>query len=210
MTITTCSIASRLRPAGQTAAARCTTFLAPLEQLLSASAAAALPIPARNRRRETSTGCTRTSHQSARSRQRSDRRRARAPILRDLDRPPAWDQVPDGPSDRGTRQTVAVTSFRRVPLAPVLDGICLALFVALGRESHRIGRGVGWYFTVLWPFGVGWFVTALVVGLYTASTRPWLRLTVTWLAGIANALVLRGAVPNPRAFSTFAVVGFLL
>ena len=104
---------------------------------------------------------------------------------------------------------MAVTSFRRVPLAPVLDGICLALFVVLGRESHRIGRGVGWYFTVLWPFVVGWFVTALVVGLYTASTRPWLRLTVTWLAGIAIALVLRAVFTNRESFSTFAVVVYL-
>src|SRR2546423_1621518 len=98
---------------------------------------------------------------------------------------------PDERAHRGVRQTGGVTPPPPLPLAPAIDAVCLALFVALGRESHGIGRSVGWFFTVLWPFAVGWFAVAVAVRLYTSGTRPWLRLTVAWIAGLALALVLR-------------------
>jgi hypothetical protein len=96
-----------------------------------------------------------------------------------------------------------------MPVAPAIDAVCLALFVALGRESHGIGRSVGWFFTVLWPFAAGWFAVALAVRLYTSATRPWLRLTVTWIAGLAVGLALRSAFTHRASFSTFAVVVYV-
>lgn len=98
---------------------------------------------------------------------------------------------------------------RRSLLAPLLDAICLALFVALGRESHGIGRGPGWFFEVLWPFAVGWFVIAAIVGLYTAPARPWLRLTFTWITGIAVGLALRAGITHRGSLSTFAIVVYV-
>jgi hypothetical protein len=98
---------------------------------------------------------------------------------------------------------------RPLSFAPALDAVCLAVFVALGRESHGIGRGVGWFFTVLWPFAVGWFAVALAAGLYTARTRPWRRLTVTWIAGLAAGLVLRSVFTHRASFSTFAIVVYV-
>src|SRR4051812_9760547 len=107
------------------------------------------------------------------------------------------------------RQTEAVTRARTMPLAPVLDAVCLSLFVGLGRESHGIGRGVGWFFTVLWPFALGWFAVALAVGLYSARTRVWSRLAATWIAGIGIGLILRAVFTHRASLSTFAVVVYV-
>ena len=98
---------------------------------------------------------------------------------------------------------------RRSLLSPLLDAMCLALFVGIGRESHGIGRGAGWFFTVFWPFAVGWFVVAALAGLYTATGRPWARLAVTWIAGIALSLMLRDAITHRGSFNTFAVVVYV-
>src|SRR5581483_11708617 len=76
---------------------------------------------------------------------------------------------------------------QRSLLAPLLDAICLALFVALGRESHGIGRGPGWFVEVLWPFAVGWFVVAVIV----------------------VGLALRAGVTHRGSLSTFAIVVYV-
>lgn len=102
-----------------------------------------------------------------------------------------------------------MTTSRPFPVAPVFDLLCLAVFVALGRESHGIGRGAGWYFTVLWPFALGWFAVAIAVGLYTRANRPWQRLSVTWVLGVALALVLRAVFTHRGSFSTFAIVAYV-
>jgi hypothetical protein len=99
--------------------------------------------------------------------------------------------------------------FRTPSRAVVLDAVCLAVFVALGRESHGIGRGIGWFFTVLWPFALGWFTVAFAAGLYSNSTRPWRRLTITWIAGLAAGLVLRSVFTHRASFSTFAIVVYV-
>jgi hypothetical protein len=94
-------------------------------------------------------------------------------------------------------------------LAPVLDLAALALFVAIGRESHGIGSGLGWYVKVLWPFVAGWFAVALVVRLYTATSQPWVRLVTTWGLGIALGLVLRAGITHRESLSTFTVVVYV-
>jgi Protein of unknown function (DUF3054) len=94
----------------------------------------------------------------------------------------------------------------RVRYAPVVDAICILVFVLVGRGRHEIDEGVGWFFTVLWPLYVGWFGVALATRLYTRRRGIWLALTVTWLGGIAIAAVLRGAFTDRPYVSIFTVI----
>ena len=89
------------------------------------------------------------------------------------------------------------------------DAACLALFVALGRASHDISSGAGWYFTVLWPFLVGWFVVALALQLYRGPLDRWVILACTWVAGSVIGLVLRAAVTHRGTPIAFIIVAFL-
>jgi len=100
-------------------------------------------------------------------------------------------------------------------IAIAADLACLALFVVLGRESHDITSGVTWYLTVLWPFLVGWFAAALAFRLYTSWPSRWVRVGLTWGAGIGIALVLRAAITGrdtPIAFIivAYAFIGFAI
>lgn len=92
--------------------------------------------------------------------------------------------------------------------APVIDLACLALFVLIGRGRHDISDGIGWFFGVLWPLALGWFAAAIATRLYTDTSRPWLRLTGTWVFGMTLALVVRGLVLGRQPVSTFALVLF--
>ena len=92
-------------------------------------------------------------------------------------------------------------------LAPVFDGLCLALFVLLGRDQHHIGGGLEWFLTVLWPLAVGWLVGALATRMYTrADPRWWLRLAGTLVIAVLIGGVLRWAFTNRDAYSVFTVV----
>ncbi len=94
-------------------------------------------------------------------------------------------------------------------LAIGLDAVCLALFVALGRASHDISSGVGWYLTVLWPFLVGWFVVAVALQLYRAPLDRWVILACTWVAGSVIGLVLRASVTHRNTPVAFIIVTFI-
>jgi FtsH-binding integral membrane protein len=93
-------------------------------------------------------------------------------------------------------------------IAAAADALCLGLFVALGRESHEINSGIGWYLTVLWPFLVGWFAVALALRLYTSSSNRRIMLAYTWASGIAVALVLRGVVTRRDTPVAFVIVAY--
>jgi hypothetical protein len=92
--------------------------------------------------------------------------------------------------------------------AAAADALCIGLFVALGRESHDINSGIGWYLTVLWPFLVGWFAVALTLRLYASSSHRWLMLAYTWLAGIALALGLRDVITRRDTPVAFVIVSY--
>ena len=92
---------------------------------------------------------------------------------------------------------------RRAVLA---DTACLVAFVALGRRSHDLHGGSGWFFAVLWPFLVSWFAAAAATGLYAARSRPWRRLSATCLLGVTLALVLRATVTGRATPVVFGVV----
>lgn len=94
-------------------------------------------------------------------------------------------------------------------LSLAADAVCLALFVALGHASHDINAGVSWYVTVLWPFLIGWFAVALILGLYTSPATRWLMLAYTWVAGCAVALVLRAAITHRTTPIAFILVTYV-
>ena len=90
--------------------------------------------------------------------------------------------------------------------AVAADALCLVAFVAIGRTSHDLHGGLGWFVDVLWPFAVGWAVAAVATRLYVARSHPWARLAVTGAAGVTLALVVRATLTT-RA--TPVVFGFV-
>ena len=96
-----------------------------------------------------------------------------------------------------------------VAVAPVLDALCLAVFVAAGRQSHDLQGGASWFFIVVWPLLVGWFLTAAAARLYARRDQMWLRLGATLVIGIAIALLLRAAVTHRDTPVAFVVVAYL-
>jgi FtsH-binding integral membrane protein len=96
-----------------------------------------------------------------------------------------------------------------VAVAPVLDALCLMVFVVAGRQSHDLQGGASWFFVVVWPLLVGWFVTALATRLYTRPDRVWLRLAATVVVGVAIALLLRATVTHRDTPVAFVLVAYL-
>lgn len=98
----------------------------------------------------------------------------------------------------------------RLPVAvgPVLDALCLMVFVAAGRQSHDLQGGASWFFIVVWPLLAGWFVTALATRLYVRAERRWLRLAATVIVGVAIALLLRATATHRDTPVAFVVVAY--
>ena len=99
----------------------------------------------------------------------------------------------------------------RLPIAvpPVIDALCLIVFVAAGRQSHDLQGGASWFFVVAWPLLAGWFLTALLARLYVRGDRTWLRLAATLVVGIAIALLLRATITHRDTPVAFVVVAYL-
>jgi chromate transport protein ChrA len=101
-------------------------------------------------------------------------------------------------------------SATRRRLAPVIDLACMVLFVAIGRDQHRLeSTGLTWYLTVLWPLAAGWAVGALATQLYTKVDRTWLRLLGAVVIGVFLDAVLRAAFTDRPWFSVFSIVAFV-
>lgn len=96
-----------------------------------------------------------------------------------------------------------------VAVAPLLDALCLIVFVAAGRESHDLQDGAPWFLVVVWPLLAGWFVTALAAQLYVRRDRAWLGLGATVVVGVAIALLLRATVTHRDIPVAFVVVAYL-
>jgi hypothetical protein len=97
---------------------------------------------------------------------------------------------------------------RTVLTVAAADAACLAVFVALGRESHDLSSGITWYLTVLWPFLLGWFAAAAALRLYASWPNRWMALAATWVAGIAVALVLRSLITGRASPLAFVIVAY--
>ena len=101
-------------------------------------------------------------------------------------------------------------SITRRRLAPVIDLGFMVLFVAIGRDQHRLeSTGLTWYLTVLWPLVAGWAVGALATQLYTRADRTWLRLLATVIIGVFLDAVLRATFTDRPWFSVFSIVAFV-
>jgi len=90
--------------------------------------------------------------------------------------------------------------------APALDLLCLVSFVVIGGREHQIGEGVVWFLGVMWPLCVGIFGVALLVHLYTRTSRVWGTLVVTIVGGVVVMQVLRGAFMGHPWISAFPLV----
>ena len=90
--------------------------------------------------------------------------------------------------------------------APALDLVCLTTFIVAGAGQHDVDEGIRWFLTVLWPLVVAWYGLALLVRLYTAGDRPWVRLTITLVAGAMVNAVLRWAFTDRPFLSVYTVV----
>lgn len=101
-----------------------------------------------------------------------------------------------------------LTGRRSALIAAAVDAVCLVVFVAAGRQSHGLDTGAGWFFVVLWPIAVAWFAVALVVRLYTAASRPWLRLAATGLLGVGIGLILRIVLTHRDTPVAFVLVAY--
>ena len=99
----------------------------------------------------------------------------------------------------------------RLPIVvpPVIDALCLIVFVAAGRQSHDLQGGGSWFFVVLWPLLAGWFLTALLARLYVRGDHAWLRLAATVIVGVAIALLLRATITHRDTPVAFVVVAYL-
>ena len=98
---------------------------------------------------------------------------------------------------------------RRSPLVAVaLDALCLVVFVLAGRQSHGLDSGARWFLVVLWPIAAAWFAVALLAGLYTRTSRPWLRLAVTVVIGVGVGLVARIVFTHRDTPPAFVLVAF--
>ncbi|GIV04566.1 MAG: hypothetical protein KatS3mg016_0141 [Fimbriimonadales bacterium] len=69
------------------------------------------------------------------------------------------------------------------------DGIALTLFVLVGLQSHGTLDEYGLQRS-LPPFLVGWFLTALPLGVYRAQPPKW-ALPVAWVLGVTVSIALR-------------------
>jgi chromate transport protein ChrA len=96
-----------------------------------------------------------------------------------------------------------------MPIAPLLDLTCIAVFVLLGRESHGVNGGASWFLVVVWPFAAGWLGAALAVRLYTSVSHNVLRLGATAIIGIAVGLVLRALLTHRDDPAAFIIVAYV-
>jgi hypothetical protein len=98
-------------------------------------------------------------------------------------------------------------------VAPILDLACLALFVFFGGRRHDdLNEGFGWFLEVLWPIALGWFVIALLSGLYTRTgVGMWTALFLTLVGAIVITQVIRYTVQDRPWIGIFTAVaiGFI-
>lgn len=69
------------------------------------------------------------------------------------------------------------------------DGVALTLFVLVGLRSHGTLDEFGLQRS-LPPFLIGWFLTALPLGVYRALPPKW-ALPLAWVVGVTVSIVLR-------------------
>jgi hypothetical protein len=95
-------------------------------------------------------------------------------------------------------------------LAPVIDTVCISVFIVVGKDRHSYdNKGLEWFLTVFWPLAVGWLVAALITRVYTRDDRWYLRQLGTIVIGLFVGGILRGVFTDRVSFSIFTVVAFM-
>lgn len=86
----------------------------------------------------------------------------------------------------------------------VLDLLCVAAFVLIGRRSHDEASGLEGFLRVAWPFAAALVVTTLV----TVGTRPgrWWTGVAVWLGTVGGGMALRIGVQDRPLKVGFLVV----
>ena len=93
------------------------------------------------------------------------------------------------------------------PLA--IDWVCVAIFVALGKENHGYEKGVAWFLQVWWPLAVGVLVGGLITRIYTDDAEWPGRLLATIAIAVFVGGPLRALTGRP-IFSVFTVVALVM
>jgi hypothetical protein len=109
---------------------------------------------------------------------------------------------------RGTLPRVTTERAPRAGVAVALDGVCLVAFVVLGRGSHGLNGGSGWFLTVLWPFVLGWYAASFATGVYRVAGAAWRRVVANVALGVTAACLIRVAVTGRSTPVVFGVVAF--
>lgn len=100
--------------------------------------------------------------------------------------------------------------FDKRAVAPLLaDWACIAVFVALGKESHGYDKNVVWFLSVWWPLAVGMLIGGLITRIWT-DDRDWPpRLFGTVAIAVAIGGPLRYLTGRPM-FSVFTIVALFV
>lgn len=77
-------------------------------------------------------------------------------------------------------------------LAAVLDAVSIAVFAALGRETHTASVSLGATFSVAWPFLLAAAGAWLITRAWRTPGRIWPTGVVIWLVTAVGGLALRG------------------
>jgi hypothetical protein len=85
--------------------------------------------------------------------------------------------------------------------AAAIDAAALVVFVVVGVATH--GASVGAFFRDLACIGGGWFVAAVVFGLYARG--GWWPLVATWLVGVSVGVLARAAFVGHVAYDFWGV-----
>lgn len=88
------------------------------------------------------------------------------------------------------------------------DAAALALFAVLGLLTHREGVTLPGFGRNAGPLVVGWFVVALVVGLYRDYPN-FGRLVVTWFLGVSLGLAIRAVLLSRDADESAVIFGIV-
>ncbi len=101
----------------------------------------------------------------------------------------------------------------RLPLLVAGDALCFVIFALAGRRSHAESQGFGAILWTAFPFALGWFVVAPLLGAYRrratsrGPARALAAAETAWLGAYPAALLARWALaPDHRIPLSFAVI----
>jgi len=89
-------------------------------------------------------------------------------------------------------------------VAPLVDLLCVVVFVLIGRRNHHEDPGFTGFLAVAWPFAVGVVVASAAAGLARLGARK--RAFVVWLGTVVVGMVLRIVAQGHEFKIAFVIV----